>query len=97
MLAFNKTRPESAIRPYSGYSTASNKTILSINKKINERQALINKQIKILPTDDNGAVIFKGIPYDTYEIEVPENNDFIGEKQVYIYLYFYISKFIIDY
>ena len=40
------------------------------------------KNIRHVISDEKGCVIFKDIPCDNYIIEIPETNDFSGEKFV---------------
>lgn len=89
----NRSRPISAInnRPFSAYSTTSNKTLMSLNKKMSEGNSLINKRTKVIGSDEQGNSVFKGVPFDIYVIEIAETNDFKAEKRVYFYLKFFLN------
>jgi hypothetical protein len=50
---------------------------------MNEKQ---DKNTMLAITDERGCVIFKDIPCDNYIIEVPESNDYAGEKFVLFFL-----------
>lgn len=84
-MAFtNKSRPISAVnRPFSGYSSTSNKTLLSLNKKMSDSNSPINKRTKVVATDEQGNAVFKGVPFDIYVIEIAETNDFKAERKVF--------------
>ena len=70
-------------RPRSAYSTVSNKTVQSLNRKIQEnRQGYSQKRVTNSLTDKDGQIIFKDLPHDIYVIEIAETNDFLAERQV---------------
>lgn len=71
-------RPQSAASSKSG---AANKSITSQKDKNSNEENFQQTEIKMV-SDEFGVVLFKKIPSNVYELEVPETHNFLGEKRV---------------
>lgn len=81
-----RSRPtSSAIRPQSGYSSVSGKSVTSTNKSMavgQDNYASNAPPREFLEQSDNfGVVVFKQIPHNVYELEVIENQNYLPEKK----------------